>query len=81
MLHWVATLSLYFHEIELIYQVVSIECRVPNNVIDYVMMDNFLPILSSVSPLLQSEVVACDADGEGEDDGGTLLHGDRVQGL
>ena len=45
------------------------------------MIDNFLPILSSVSPLLQSEVVACDADGEGEDDGGTLLHGDRVQGL
>ena len=45
------------------------------------MMDNLLPILSSVSPLLQSEVVACDADGEGEDDGGTLLHGDRVQGL
>ena len=45
------------------------------------MIDNFLPILSSVSPLLQSEVVACDADGEGEDDGGALLHGDRVQGL
>ena len=48
---------------------------------NYIMMDNSLPILSSVSPLLQSEVVTRDADGEGEDDGGALLHGDRVQGL
>ena len=59
----------------------SVVQRGPETIPNYVLMDNLLPILSSVSPLLQSEVVACDADGEGEDDGGTLLHGDRVQGL